>query len=212
MTENEAINVLNMIEAHGALAVEAKEMAIKALEEVQHWHTSVINPKIKNVFANSSTQICQNCDHKDEYIEELEAEIEQYRAIGTLEELKAAMKYVYLAKKHGTVGQVIENCVKYEEIGTVEECRAAVEKQKAKKIEIFNGQASCPNCKCLFGGMDVIKSLLAWHMPHCKDCGQHLDWSDTKWAKRNIWKMERIILRNDVKDRLVMDVWLTIIV
>lgn len=37
MKENEAINVLNMIEAHGALAVEAKEMAIKALEEVQKY-------------------------------------------------------------------------------------------------------------------------------------------------------------------------------
>lgn len=70
--------------------IQACEVAVKALEEVQHWHTSVINPKIKNVFANSSTQICQNCDHKDEYIEELEAEVEQYRAIGTPEECKAA--------------------------------------------------------------------------------------------------------------------------
>lgn len=51
MTENEAIKVLNMIEAHGALAVEAKEMAINALEEVQ-----------------------------------------KYRAIGTLEECRAAME------------------------------------------------------------------------------------------------------------------------
>lgn len=66
----------------------------------------------------------------------------------------------------------------YRTIGTVEECRVAVEKQKAKKIEIFNGQASCPNCKCLFGGMDVIKSLIAWHMPHCRECGQHIDWSE----------------------------------
>ena len=64
----------------------------------------------------------------DTIIKALE-ELQQYRAIGTLEELKAAMKYVYLAKRHGTVGQVIENCVKYEEIGTVEECRAAVERQ-----------------------------------------------------------------------------------
>lgn len=72
--------------------IQACEIAVKALEEVQHWHTSVINPKIKNVFANSSTQICQNCDHKDEYIEELEAEIEQYRAIGTLEECRAAVE------------------------------------------------------------------------------------------------------------------------
>ena len=61
-------------------------MAIRALEEVQRWHTSVINPNIKNEFANTSTQICQNCDHKDEYIEELEAEVEEYRAIGTPEE------------------------------------------------------------------------------------------------------------------------------
>lgn len=145
-------------------------------------------------------------------------EVQQYRAIGTLEELKAAMKYVYLAKKHGTVGQVIENCVKYEEIGTPEECRKSLEicksmiernitpenmqeymkfedecikngftfesllkareKQTAKKIEIFNGQAFCPNCKYLFGGMDVIRSLIAWNMPYCKHCGQKLDWSD----------------------------------
>ena len=46
----------------------------------------------------------------------------------TLEELKAAMKYVYLAKRHGTVGQVIENCVKYEEIGTPEEFQKAMKK------------------------------------------------------------------------------------
>lgn len=72
--------------------IQACEVAVKALEEVQHWHTSVINPKIKNVFANSSTQICQNCDHKDEYIEELEAEIEQYRAIGTPEECREAVE------------------------------------------------------------------------------------------------------------------------
>ena len=70
----------------------ACDVAIKALEKVQHWHTSVINPKIKNVFANTSTQICHNCDHKDEYIEELEAELEEYRTIGTPEECRAAVE------------------------------------------------------------------------------------------------------------------------
>lgn len=49
-------------------------------------------------------------------------EVQQYRAIGTLEELKTAMQYVQLAKAHGTVGQVIENCAEYEEIGTPKEC------------------------------------------------------------------------------------------
>ncbi len=66
--------------------MEDLEMAVNALEEIQRWHTSVVNPNVKNEFANTSTQICQNCDHKDEYIEELEAEVEEYRAIGTPEE------------------------------------------------------------------------------------------------------------------------------
>ena len=70
----------------------AYDAAIKALEENQRWHISEVNPSIKNVFANMSTQICHNCDHKDEYIEELEAEIQQYRAIGTVEECRAAVE------------------------------------------------------------------------------------------------------------------------
>ena len=72
--------------------IQSCEVAIKALEEVQRWHTSVINPNIKNEFANTSTQICHNCDHKDEYIEELEAEVEPYRAIGTVKECTSAME------------------------------------------------------------------------------------------------------------------------
>jgi len=81
MEENEAIarikyRMHTVEQVAGKGGMEDLEMAIKALEEVQRWHTSVINPKIKNVFANTSTQICQNCDHKDEYIEELEAEVE----------------------------------------------------------------------------------------------------------------------------------------
>ena len=71
--------------------IQSCEVAIKALEEVQRWHTSEINPNIKNEFANTSTQICHNCDHKDEYIEELEAEVEAFHAIGTVEECRAAV-------------------------------------------------------------------------------------------------------------------------
>lgn len=92
MTENEAIEELKYDcnelgkaipcdTSWGKSLENAYAMAIKALEEVQRWHTSVINPNIKNEFANTSTQICHNCDHKDEYIEELEAEVEPYRAL-----------------------------------------------------------------------------------------------------------------------------------
>ena len=110
-------------------------------------------------------------------------EVQQYRAIGTPEELKAAMKYVYLAKQHGTVGQVIENCVKYEEIGTPEECRAAVEKQTAKKPDYegdgySDGQLVydtwiCPSCGKHYE-VDYDR------YDYCPNCGQKIneDWSD----------------------------------
>lgn len=86
MTENEAIEKIKyrMHTAEhvtGEGGMEDLEMAVNALEEIQRWHTSVVNPNVKNEFANRSTQICHNCDHKDEYIEELEAEVEPYRAL-----------------------------------------------------------------------------------------------------------------------------------
>lgn len=89
MTENEAIEALKLeggLEITGrpirvAQFFEGIDVAIKALEEVQRWHISEINPEIKNVFANTSTQFCHNCDHKDEYIVELEAEMEQYQTL-----------------------------------------------------------------------------------------------------------------------------------
>lgn len=61
-------------------------------------------------------------------------EVQQYRAIGTFEELETASKYLRLVKKHGTVGKTIEECAEYEEIGTVEECRAAMKKKPEKPM------------------------------------------------------------------------------
>ncbi len=94
MDESKAIKIIKqeMGWESKSSTLRAFEEAIKALEEVQRWHTSVVNPNIKNEFANRSTQICVNCDHKDEYIEELEAEVEEYRAIGTVEECRAAVE------------------------------------------------------------------------------------------------------------------------
>ena len=100
-TPEEAIETIksNMPTSGYQMLRESLDMAITALKEVQQyreigtvdeiktvyaenkrWHTAYINKKIKNPFANTSTLICQNCDHKDEYIQELEAEIEKYRS------------------------------------------------------------------------------------------------------------------------------------
>lgn len=120
MTENEAIKELETSIDLAKMCtqnyerkneIQGYEMAIKALEEVQQyrvlgtieeltakneelkrWHTDRIAENIKNSFANTSTLCCHNCDHKDEYIEELEAEVEEYQAIGTPEECRAAVE------------------------------------------------------------------------------------------------------------------------
>ena len=53
-----------------------------------------------------------------------------------------------------------------------------LEKQNAKKIEEWYGQASCPCCQKVFGPMETVKKLIHWEMPYCKYCGQALDWGE----------------------------------
>lgn len=60
------------------LILEVLKKAKSEHMELRRWRTEKINRKIKNPFAWTSTVICHNCDHKDEYIEELEKEIEEY--------------------------------------------------------------------------------------------------------------------------------------
>lgn len=56
----------------------------------------------------------------------------------------------------------------------------SLEKRIPKKIELWNGQCSCPNCNKLFGSYSQLKTLIHWEMPYCKFCGQALDWSETE--------------------------------
>lgn len=84
--------VKDMEEVHKYRAIGTVEEIEQKLAELSRWNTTEINPKIKNVFANTSTLICQNCDHKDEYIEELEAELQSHHEIGTPEECRAAVE------------------------------------------------------------------------------------------------------------------------
>lgn len=145
---------------------ENEEKAVRFIENIKN-HAVVTLDHIAREEPNVNPLLYRGREEKADTILAMVQELEQYRAIGALEELKVAMKYVHLAKGHGTVGQVIENCVKYEEIGTPEECRAAVEKQTAKKPIVHQ----CPAC-----GNAVMLS----DGKCCSNCGQRLDWSDVE--------------------------------
>ena len=172
--------------------IQSCEVAIRALEEVQRWHTSVINPNIKNEFANTSTQICQNCDHKDEYIEELEAEVEPYRALEkrltdmfggelSLEDVTDELER-YL-KEPDNAHPINAKILTYEDaaawdayraIGTPEECQAAMEKQIPYKPSRKKLVWGIGKCKC---GVEFLDRKTGF----CGNCGQKLDWEDERW-------------------------------
>lgn len=58
MTREEAITVLNMIEAHGSLAIQAKDMAINALKERKagHWVNTADPGRSDNI-------VCSECGY-----------------------------------------------------------------------------------------------------------------------------------------------------
>lgn len=131
-----------------------------------------------------TTGPCEDCERKqakDAALSALE-EIQKYREIGTVEEIRRMQKYASLAKKHGTIGQAIDSCAEYEEIGTVEECRETMERQRSKKVvagadfiigydddgePIWETDYTCPECGCGVAGEYVC----------CPYCRQALDWS-----------------------------------
>lgn len=105
-------------------------------------------------------------------------EVQQYREIGTVEEIKSVKKYIDLKKKCGTPGNTIDLCSEYVAIGTVEECREAVEKQKPKKPTDFDGDYGyfvCPSCGCT-----IMADRFKDHK-YCLNCGQKLDWEEENY-------------------------------
>lgn len=120
--------------------------------------------------------------YSDTYMEALEValsvlkEIQNYRKLGTLEELARAKKYIDLAKKHGTIGEMIDECAEYESIGTVKKCREAIEKHRPKKprdIEYDYSYFVCPNC-----GEGIYVSEDFESHKFCLNCGQAIQWND----------------------------------
>lgn len=119
-------------------------------------------------------------DMNDRRVTEKE-ELQQYRAIGTPEELKTM-------KEHGgfsgielaEIAAAIKTLKEYEQIGTLEECRAAMQKQTEKKPN-FEGDGYadgqlvydtwiCPNCEKRYE-VDYEE------YDYCPGCGQKIDWN-----------------------------------
>ncbi len=116
-------------------------------------------------------------------------ELEQYRAIGTIERFQQLTEQFkpHLVDEISCPKRCCNKCDKYRKenekyyaIGTVKECQETMEKQSAKKVsnrellKDFNGnpysvRGDCPNCG--------NTSLLSINTDYCSVCGQKLDWN-----------------------------------
>ena len=106
---------------------------------------------------------------------EVYEELEQYRALGTVEEIQKAMENLPLYQVEHKLLQ--EN----QDICTVRECKIAVERMKPKKPDYeadgyADGQLVYDYAKCPICGHDFEYGINDWECKYCSDCGQKLDW------------------------------------
>ncbi len=115
-------------------------------------------------------------------------EIQQYRAIGTVEEIKEILQIISEGQEDvdecgisiGLLNTLLEY-VEYAKIGTVEECREARKRQKPKKLThegTLLMSCTCPNCKNVLDEFETWgESRIRVKHNYCHFCGQKLNWS-----------------------------------
>ncbi len=126
-------------------------------------------------------------------------EIQQYKALGTVEELKDKLEQLQIDE---AIISLPSDCVlckekkeleKYKAIGTMEELQEAMEKQKPKKpiLDKFHHHSYyCPKCEEYIWDRlsNTICDRCGYEMPimppghirpsYCRWCGQVIDWSE----------------------------------
>ena len=111
-------------------------------------------------------------------------EIQQYREIGTVEDIKQAIGVLSLSEND--IVETFHELNEYRKIGTVEECREAMGKHRPKKPKdslkinpVLDGNGAyadadttvyllCPNCEELVGIEENCDN-------YCRECGQKID-------------------------------------
>jgi hypothetical protein len=135
---------------------------------------------LKNLAFLSTNQEHEKCEKAiDMAIQALE-EIQQYRAIGTVEQLQFMKSVCDMSDDMlKSLADSVRARMKYEAIGSVEELQALKEKNVAKKAKGIrkHDEAYCPACN------EVISDGEFWaldeYVHHCNYCGQAVkgvDW------------------------------------
>lgn len=142
-------------------------IAISAMQELQELHNQGFSlERLKNI--DFRKEVIERINY-DAYMSLMD-ELEEYRELGTLEELKKLKECELSGIELAEIACSLNLLKDYQQIGTLEEVREAVEKQKRKKPCASNRCYVCPHC-------GLVASLKIKHN-YCDACGQHIDWSE----------------------------------
>jgi len=145
----------------------SEKEALEILKTMYPKKCKMVDGRLKGGFDNHE---CKEGQVLDMAIKALE-EIQQYRAIGTVEELKE-LKYngAFSGIELANIAASLAELQKYQAIGTPDQCREAVERMKPKgfiQTEKFNTTMwQCPICYSeLYSGQN-----------YCDECGNLIGW------------------------------------
>lgn len=124
---------------------------------------------------NVSPMLYAGRKEKSEVILNAFEELERYRALGTVEEIKKKLRkelpYMSIAQ-----AKFKSELDAYRAIGTVDELREARGKQVPKKPIIYpnTNRADCPVCNA------TVRGISKPFGNFCSKCGHAIDWGDTE--------------------------------
>lgn len=193
MTENEAIKMLEIQKpVYGCKEYQkplmyAYEMAIKALEEVEQYHTIGTPEELQKAEKEENILKFYYCDSEDSYLIGIRVgnfyyahyldgswvfDMSRYLPWGehVKQESTAWKEHTYPSEpREINFSEWLKGFVKKECGGTPEECRAAVGKQKPFKPETVGLTIGIGSCQC---GVEFLSKT-----NYCGNCGQKLNWN-----------------------------------
>ena len=165
VAEQEAIKY---IESHGYISDDVKDIAIKALEDIQKYRK--MEKQLEAVYGECDGLLEETITYA---VKEAVAVMEQHNGVD----------FGHPTKSRILTDEDVDKWEAYKAIGTQEECRTAVEKQKAKKPKEYEDKFyRCPTCGNVllqkWGKYNTKLMDKKNGLPYCLVCGQKLDWGD----------------------------------
>ena len=154
---------------------ENEAKAVRFIENIKN-HAVITLDQIAKEEPNVSPLVYKGREEKADTILTMIEELQQYRAIGTPEELQTMKEHGgFTGVELANIAAMQMKLKEYEAIGTPEECRAAVEKQNVNEELKSHDEKHILEC-CISLMQEVVNEFAEWYRwQHGEDAIKELD-------------------------------------